>query len=224
MGERKGMKRKALALTTIFALLISVVTISSFVRIGEANWLTPTDQKPPDAPILTIQWPVCNETPNTSDIDLNFIICVEGWNAYYSPNLSRIGYSLDEKPYAWFDGSYAILQTFNNGLTNFHFSMKLKGLTDGNHSLTVSAQYIGKYSPAPYELRNFNIIGYSQEIYFSVDTPFYVNPNNIDNYPIVKENLIPEFPSWTSLVIVSLAVTIIGVIYKQKLHNLNHEE
>ena len=50
------------------------------------------------------------------------------------------------------------------------------------------------------------------------DTPFYINPNNIDNYPIVKENMIPEFPSWTPLLIMLLAVMFIAVIYKRKLN------
>ena len=31
------------------------------------------------------------------------------------------------------------------------------------------------------------------------DTPFYINPNNIDKYPIVVDDIIPEFPSWIIL-------------------------
>jgi len=52
------------------------------------------------------------------------------------------------------------------------------------------------------------------------DTPLYINPNNIDHYPVV--NIIPEFPSWTPLLIMLVAVTIIGAIYKQRLHKCNH--
>jgi len=193
------MKRKPFALTIILALLFSVVTASSFVRFGEANWLTPTYQEIPDAPILIIDLPVHNETQNTSDVDLDFTVYVEGWNAYYSHNLSWIGYSLDEKPYVWFVGSSGTPQTDNNGLTAFHFSFELTGLTDGIHSLTASAQYIGKYSPAPYEVKNFSVIGYSQKIFFSINT-----------------QAIPEFPFWIILPLFVIA-TLAVIIYRNRL-------
>jgi len=41
---------------------------------------------------------------------------------------------------------------------------------------------------------------------------------------LVRTNVqgIPEFPSWTPLLIMLLAVTVLAVIYKRKLHNPNH--
>ncbi|WGM89490.1 MAG: NosD domain-containing protein [Candidatus Bathyarchaeum tardum] len=44
------------------------------------------------------------------------------------------------------------------------------------------------------------------------DTPFYINPNNIDHHPIMKLETIPEFPSWTILPIIFVIVfsSIIG--------------
>jgi parallel beta-helix repeat protein len=52
------------------------------------------------------------------------------------------------------------------------------------------------------------------------DTPYIIDGNNRDNYPLmepVEPSVIPEFPSWTPtlLVIVVLAVTV--AIYKRKL-------
>ena len=100
------MKRTTLALTLILALLFSAVTGASIIRFGRANWLFPTDQEPPDAPILSIALPVRNKTQTTGDIDLDFTVYVEGWNEYIHAHLSWVGYSLDEQPNVTFVGSY----------------------------------------------------------------------------------------------------------------------
>jgi parallel beta-helix repeat protein len=50
------------------------------------------------------------------------------------------------------------------------------------------------------------------------DTPFYINPNNIDRYPIMDTDVIPEFSSWA---LVLLAVTMVSgslVGYRRKLN------
>lgn len=174
------MKRKALALTLILALLFSAVVGASIIRLGRANWLFPADREPPDAPILTIALPVRNKTQTTSDIDLDFTVYVEGWNEYIYANLSWIGYSLDEKPNVTFVGSYGTprlltdlrVSMFGSDAlaTEFPFSGKLIGLTDGIHSIKISALYVGNYSPAPYRVENFSVIGCSQKIFFSIDT------------------------------------------------------
>lgn len=174
------MTRTVLALTLISALLFSAVAGTSLVRFGRANWLFPTGQEPPDAPILTIALPVRNKTQTTSDVDLDFTVYVEGWNEYIYANLSWVGYSLDEKPDVTFVGSYGTPRVITDlrvrmfgsdaRATEFHFSGKLTGLTDGIHSLKVSALYVGNYSPAPYRVEKFSVIGYSQKIFFSIDT------------------------------------------------------
>jgi hypothetical protein len=173
-------KRKTFTLTFVLALLCSAVAGASLVRFGRANWLFPTGQEPPDAPILTVTLPVRNKTQTTSDIDLDFIVYVEGWNEYFHANLSWVGYSLDEKPDVPFVGKYGTPRLITDlrvsmfgsdaRATEFHFSGKLTGLTDGIHSIQVSALYVGNYSPAPYMIENFSVIGYSQKIFFSIDT------------------------------------------------------
>lgn len=50
------------------------------------------------------------------------------------------------------------------------------------------------------------------------DTPYIINENNQDNYPLT--NVIPEFPSWTPLLITLIAVVAVTVIYRRKLQNL----
>ena len=49
------------------------------------------------------------------------------------------------------------------------------------------------------------------------DTQFYINPNNIDKYPVMEVNVIPEFPSWTLLLIILIVPTAIMIIYKRRL-------
>jgi len=46
------------------------------------------------------------------------------------------------------------------------------------------------------------------------DTPYIIDENNQDNYPLV--NVIPEFPSWTILSLF-LTVTLVVAIYRKKL-------
>jgi hypothetical protein len=172
------MKRKAVALMIV--LLFSAVAGISIIRFGKANWLFPTDQEPPDAPILTIALPVRNKTQITSYIDLDFTVYVEGWGEYLDANLSWVGYSLDEKPDITFVGNYGTPRLLTDlkvsmfgsdtRATEFRCSGKLTGLTDGIHSLKLSALYVGNYSPAPYKVETFSVIGYSPKIFFSIAT------------------------------------------------------
>ena len=44
------------------------------------------------------------------------------------------------------------------------------------------------------------------------DIPFYINPNNIDNYPIIEDDVIPEFPSWITLPLFLISTFVIILI------------
>jgi parallel beta-helix repeat protein len=46
------------------------------------------------------------------------------------------------------------------------------------------------------------------------DTPFYINENNIDRYPLMEPVTIPEFPTWTVLVAGFFVVTVLSIAYK----------
>jgi len=54
------------------------------------------------------------------------------------------------------------------------------------------------------------------------DTPFYINSNNIDYHPIMRDNVISEFPAWTPLLIMLFSFTVIAVICRHSLHKANH--
>jgi len=47
------------------------------------------------------------------------------------------------------------------------------------------------------------------------DTPYTIDENNQDNYPLV--NVIPEFPSWTPTLLVLIVLAVAVAIYKRKL-------
>lgn len=49
------------------------------------------------------------------------------------------------------------------------------------------------------------------------DTPQIIGENNQDNYPLMEPIEIPEFPSWTPLLVLSVAVVAVTVVYKRKL-------
>jgi parallel beta-helix repeat protein len=49
------------------------------------------------------------------------------------------------------------------------------------------------------------------------DTPFYINPNNIDHHPVVEEGVIPEFPTWIPMLLAFLIVAIVITIYRKRL-------
>jgi parallel beta-helix repeat protein len=48
------------------------------------------------------------------------------------------------------------------------------------------------------------------------DTPYVIDENNQDNYPLM--NIIPEFPSWIIIPLL-LVVTLVTIIYKKRLNN-----
>lgn len=54
------------------------------------------------------------------------------------------------------------------------------------------------------------------------DTGFHINPNNIDYHPVMRDNVIPEFPKWTPLLIMLFSFTVIAVICRHSLHKANH--
>jgi parallel beta-helix repeat protein len=53
------------------------------------------------------------------------------------------------------------------------------------------------------------------------DTPYVIGENNIDNSPLMQPVVIPEFPSWTPLLIALVAVVAIAVVYRRKFSKTN---
>ena len=49
------------------------------------------------------------------------------------------------------------------------------------------------------------------------DSPYVIDENNQDNNPLMQQAIIPEFPSWTPLLIMLVVVMVVAVIYKRRL-------
>ena len=49
------------------------------------------------------------------------------------------------------------------------------------------------------------------------DTPYIIDENNQDNNPLMEPTIIPEFPSWTMMLLVISTIAIVLVIYKRRL-------
>jgi parallel beta-helix repeat protein len=48
------------------------------------------------------------------------------------------------------------------------------------------------------------------------DTPFYINPNNIDHHPVIEVEVIPEFPLWLILLLCLLTILVV-TFYRKRL-------
>lgn len=49
------------------------------------------------------------------------------------------------------------------------------------------------------------------------DTPHIIDQNNQDNYPLIKPVIIPEFPSWTPLLVTLTFVITVSIIFRSKM-------
>jgi len=49
------------------------------------------------------------------------------------------------------------------------------------------------------------------------DTPYVIDHNNQDNYPIMTKFIIPEFPSWTVMLVILTLLAVAVAIYKRRL-------
>jgi len=50
------------------------------------------------------------------------------------------------------------------------------------------------------------------------DSPYVIDENNQDNNPLIEPSVIPEFPSWTPLLIILIVVMVVTVVYRRSLH------
>jgi len=49
------------------------------------------------------------------------------------------------------------------------------------------------------------------------DTPYVIDENNQDNYPLMTEFIIPEFQSWTVMLVILTLLAVAVAIYKRRL-------
>lgn len=147
------MKKTALTLTLILALLFSMAPIASAMQVDYTQF----EGLPYDPPIVTMISPFRNATYSVSDVPLNVTVQIRS-NIYHNQERIRwLNYSLD--------GQTAIPLTLTVPSTSqlpytAYGNEMLTGLSNGNHNLTIFGEtYIGSLN------------GYFNEtVSFTVDT------------------------------------------------------
>jgi len=152
----------------MIVILALAFGLGLFVNLAKANWMVPVNPSPPPRPEVSIQLPESNSTCS-STIGLDFLVVGRNWISSYGGfiNVSSVSYSLDDNPAIPFSGDQ-VLSSDKNSLMG-HFLGSLTQLSSGVHSLVVYVDCAGKYSSEPYQWTDFNAVGKSPKVFFTVD-------------------------------------------------------
>jgi len=184
------MKRKTSALTRILVLLLSIIAGIQFFSLVEANPIG-AELEYTTPPIVSIHSPLNNET-FPADVLLHFtVVKPDFWLKHGGYNAQQILKSVRYQ----LDGKYSDQIPVNSDLESpFDYSVNLKNLTDGVHSLKVyayaSGWFIEMHGFWEYEVT----INSSSNVYFTVDsTPPTVLVFPVENKTYDKSDVALNF-------------------------------
>ncbi len=206
VGGKTVMKRTASALTLISALLI---LLAAGVQTVKAPYTL-------DGQGFPLATPITITSPSNITYSSNLLTLSLTFKFLLGPSYVNISYSIDGKnnatvPLTAMHEPVEATRTYANGTTvkvnsTFMVPYTITGLAalpelpEGTHNITVYAKYKAN-----------NVIGLDNStVYFTISSN--------------SKQEIPEFPSWTPMLSMLLAVTVIGAIYKRRLHNNNHRK
>ena len=127
------MKRTALALTFIVALLFSVVSGTGFVTMAGAN---PIGSVPVPVPSIGIGLLPDNFTFETSTVELEIFVRLP----CDAPRLKSISYNLDGKPLVYFENLTCVMvNTQQQYYASYIVWVSLENLSEGNHTVIAYA-------------------------------------------------------------------------------------
>ena len=206
------MKKAVVAIALILALLITATSGTVFVNLAKA---LPPEIEYKTPPIILVHSPVNNDTFSVNSVLLNFTVTKPDYwlthGGYAAQQiLKSINYQLDEK-------YYDQIRVNSTLASPFDYSVNLTNLTDGLHSLKVHAyasgwviQMNGFYE---YEVP---INSSSDIVYFTVDSSPTPTPSPT-NTMASPTPTVPEFPSWTISLLLTLTLSFTGLwVYKKK--------
>ena len=206
------MTKKALTLVFVLVFLFSEAFLFQFVGLANANPVyssTPTEPNK-DPPVLTVQSPGNATYWNINEVLLKFkVIQPDSWNE--SSVIKEVRYQLDGELVVLWDGNHGTLQgapSVNYYLPQTsHFSAVLRGLCKGQHTLQVTVCAESNYFPnlPDYKFPSIYAMNVSKTVIFTIDA----------------DDVIPEFPAWTPMLIMLVAVVVIAVVYRHRLHKQN---
>ena len=188
------MKKRALVVVFVLAPLLSVMAVTQFVRLGEANPYWWYEQVPPDEytepPVISVLSPANNTVFNEDHVYLSFSVDVGESETAWSVGLIIVRYETD-----W---EHDNTDKFRSWKTlPFSHEVNLTGIPEGNHTITFQAIERGAYE----NVRAFNLDS-SSTVFFTIDTN--------------SEQEIPEFPSWIILPLF-LMTSLVAIISKRRL-------
>jgi hypothetical protein len=153
--------RRVLTATLLLTLLISTLTTTLFIDNVTANWIGYYPWSPPPAPIVKVT------ALNTEKLTLTFLVQKEPWitpsglhGVIYDPNHDWGDYSISTI-LVWIDG-----KVWRSYFGASPISMSLEGLSNGWHTLEVTATASGHFGGMDYGSRDSSGV-----IEFQVDTP-----------------------------------------------------
>lgn len=193
------MNKKGLATVFVLSLVVSVMAGAELVSVGSANpfsffW----EYIPPDeyteAPVISVSSPMNNTVLNEDTFILSFEVDVGKSETAEETLIFYVNYLTD-----W---QHDNEHFFYPESAPFTHEVNLTGIPEGTHSITFEANERGAYN----NTHAFSIDG-STTIYFTID------PN--------QETTIPEFPSWTPLLIMLVTVLAVAPIYRRNLYKRN---
>ena len=218
----------------ISALLVSTLTGMNVVEVAKANpWIgepvPPSLQVPnKDSPLLTIQSPQ-NVTYYENEVLLNFTVTKpESW---YTTNvscyISKVSYQIDGQSVTLFqiDQKFApwyYYQDVSNSSITQQFSVLLKDIVEGQHSLEINVTAFSIYSTT----QRFTLFYEFYPLYVSKTVSFVIaekpSPSPTPSQmPSSAPSLsptpsIPEFPLWIILPAFLIGSLLVGVTFKRK--------
>ena len=191
------MKRTVLALTLILALLFSAVAGMQFVNLAKANPIGTVYPWNPH-PIINVLSPINQTTITTSNVTLTFALNLSEWYNYSPDANPNYTFTLDPIEY-YLDGKLAGQITGHLSEEAYNLSDALVGLTDGLHSVEVTATTSGQYwiqNGDSANLVNGVTNGSSGKIFFNV--------KSVETFP----STLVAFASAASVAIVGLGLLV----------------
>jgi hypothetical protein len=175
------MKRTALVLTLILALLFSAVAGTQLANLAAADFIPLPAEPNTTPPTISILSPEYNKSYNVNNVSLTFIVkAPPSWNYSYNMNnvslstiiceITGVSYSMDEKESV--DITQSMVPDLPGSKTILNYSGTVTELSEEIHTLAVTVRSSSFYRPPNYPPGAYETSGLvtHENVSFTVDT------------------------------------------------------